>query len=190
MFHILFKCLEELSIDVFEEIIDQSYSKRSDNVFASFDPCELLNLLQQKIAGVKSLRERVPFIKDLINLNIRKIKITQQSVALRSDYQSAYPKLNHDLISIHEHDYLDLQNFLRRLDNEGVKDLKHEKTVYIFLADEILSMTFETFKLTLKEFEKGISVDEYYKTMKKRRIFTPSYHQNLIKKLFQSSVLF
>lgn len=51
-------------------------------------------------------------------------------------------------------------------------------------------MPYETYELTLKEFEKGISVDEYYKTMKQKGIFTPSYHKNLIDKLFQSSVLF
>jgi hypothetical protein len=189
MFHIMFKCLDELMIDIFEEIIIESYSRRSDNAFGSFDHRELLNALKQRVAGDKSLLERIPFIEDLINLNIRKIGINKQPLDLQPGYQTVYPKLNHDLISIHGHDYLDLQNFLKRLDDAGVKDLKLEKTVYIFLIDEILSMTHETFRLTLKEFEKDISVDDYYELMKKKGILTPSYHKDLVNKLTQSGVL-
>jgi hypothetical protein len=97
--------------------------------------------------------------------------------------------LDHNLISIHEHDYLDLRRFLSKLSREGTKNLSPDRTVYIFLTNEILSFTYETYDLTLKEFEKGIAVDEYYKMMDKRGIFTTSYHENLIKKLFQSRVL-
>ena len=190
MFHIMFKCLDELMIDIFEDIIFESYSKRSDNVFAAFDYCELLNFLKQKIAGDASLSEVAPFIEDLLNLNMRKIGVNKQSVELHAGYRTGHPKLNNGLISIHEHDYLDLQRFLKRLDNEGFKHLKPEKTVYIFLTDEILSMSNETFDLTLKEFEKGISVVDYHKTMEKRGIFSPSYHKNLINKLFQCRVLY
>ncbi len=188
MFHIMFKCLDGLIIDIFENIIFESYSNKKDNVFAAFDHRELLNFLKQKIAGDKSLLERIPFIDDLINLNIRKIGVNKQPVDPRA-YKTGHLKLNHDLISIHEHDYLDLGNFLKRLDKEDVKDLKLEKTVYIFLVDEILTMTYETFRLTLKEFERGISVDDYYKLMKKKWIFTPSYHTELINRLTRSGAL-
>ncbi|MCG2722442.1 MAG: hypothetical protein L6290_10585 [Thermodesulfovibrionales bacterium] len=42
----------------------------------------------------------------------------------------------------------------------------------------------------LRTFEKGISVHEYYQLMERKKIFTYSYHKNLIAKLFQSNVLY
>ena len=68
--------------------------------------------------------------------------------------------------------------------------LTAEMTVSIFLADEIMTMTYDTYRATIKEFEKGISVHEYYQLMERKKIFTYSYHKNLIAKLFQSNVLY
>jgi hypothetical protein len=189
MFHIMFQCLDGLMIDTIEDIVSESYSQRSGNVFTSFDYRELLNLLKQKFAGNKSPFKRIPFAGDLINFNLEKLGGLQRLPGPRARRQEDLPKLDHNLISIHEHDYLDLRRFLSRLSREGTKNLSPDRTVYIFLTNEILSFTYETYDLTLKEFEKGIAVDEYYKIMDKRGIFTTSYHENLIKKLFQSRVL-
>ena len=93
-------------------------------------------------------------------------------------------------MSFHDHDYLDIRDFLKRIDKQGVNTLKQERTVFIFLADEILSMSYETYNSTLKEFEKRISLTEYYEMMEKKGIFNPSYHKDLIAKLFASDVLY
>jgi len=97
--------------------------------------------------------------------------------------------LNHDFISIHNHDYLDLSSFLKRLEKEGSNILSPEKTVYIFLVDEILSMSYGTYCSTLKMFENDISIGEYYDLMEKKGIFNPAYHRDLISKLLKSGVL-
>ena len=90
---------------------------------------------------------------------------------------------------MHDYDYLDLTGFLARLNREDVQNLVPEKSVYIFLNDQILSMPYETYRLTLKEFERGITIDEYYSLMRRRGIFSPSYHKRLIEDLLQSNVL-
>ncbi|MDI6889468.1 MAG: hypothetical protein QMC83_00795 [Thermodesulfovibrionales bacterium] len=189
LFHIMFKCLDKLAIDLIEEIIIGVYFNRTGNVFMTPDWCEFLNYVKQKITQKESLLFMVPFIGDLTSLCMKKVISQRRPQPARDPYQARRPVLNHAFISVNDHDYLDLQNFLKRLEKEGPSSLSLEKTVFIFLMDEIISMTYETFCATLKEFEKGISLDEYYELMKSRCIFNLSYHENLVTKLFKSNVL-
>jgi hypothetical protein len=189
LFHILFRCLDEMIIDLVERVIAEEYSNRPWNVFTGLDHSELLNHLKQKITHQGSLMSRLPFIEDLIGLQLKKVECRRMPHPIRSLYQTRRPMLNQAFISVHSHDYLDLPNFLKRLEKEGPDNLTPEKTVFIFLADDILSMPYETYSATLKAFEDGISLDEYYEMMKKRHIFTLSYHKDLLARLFQSDVL-
>ena len=190
MFHILFACLDGEVIDLVEEIITELYLDKPGTVFQSVDHGELLYHLENKIRGRESRLSGIPFISDLALLNARKAK--QQSIPYipQNIHQPENPSINQKLISVHDHDYLDLTGFLERLKREGARNLIPEKTVFLFLTDQILSMTWETYRVTLKEFEKGISVDEYYELMRRKGIFSPSYHKGLIEKLFQSNVLY
>ncbi|MGB9715490.1 MAG: B12-binding domain-containing radical SAM protein [Thermodesulfovibrionales bacterium] len=193
MLHIILKCLDEKFIDIIEKIINEKYIKDLKITFDTFkiiDPCELLSLIKERIRENESLNLKVPFIEDLISLNIKKTISLQTKRPDESFQLTSHPRINHEFISINEHDYLDLQNFLKRLEHEGVANLKPEKTVFIFLKDEILSMPFITYRATLKEFEKGISVDEYYTLMNRRKMFDISYHKELVEKLFESKVLY
>ncbi len=105
-------------------------------------------------------------------------------------YQTDRPKLNQAFISENEYDYLDLQNFLDRLEKEGPGSITPDKTAFIFLADEILSMSYITYRTTLKKFENSFSLDDYYVLMRKKGIFTIPYHRELIAKLFENDVLY
>ena len=78
----------------------------------------------------------------------------------------------------------------KRLKEEGPGNLRSEKTVNLFLADEIMSMPYETYHMTLEAFERGISLDQYYRLMDQRGIFDRSYHRRLVAKMFQSDVLY
>jgi len=49
---------------------------------------------------------------------------------------------------------------LEKLKKEGPDKLTPEKTVFIFLEDEILSMSYITYRATLKKFEQGFPLDE------------------------------
>jgi hypothetical protein len=189
-FHIMFKCLDESAVDLLEEIISEIYSKKTGNVFYSLYHAGLLAHIRQKISARKTLFDRIPFIDDLTKLNLKKAGLHTGHRTVKSSYQTNRPQLNHEFVSFYDHDYLDIRNFLKRIDKEGVGALKSERTVFIFLADEILSMTRETYNSTLKEFEKGISLTEYYEIVEKKGIFTPSYHKDLIAKLFESNVLY
>jgi hypothetical protein len=190
LFHIMFKCIDLLTIDIIEEIIVEVYLNRPGNVFSAIDYCELLNYVKIKILQQESLFSRLPFIEELVSFLTKKARYQRRTQPIRSSYRTVQPRLNHAFISIHNHDYLDLPNFLKRLEKEGPNNLTIEKTVFIFLEDEILSMTYETYSATLKAFEKNISLDEYYELMEKKRIFDLSYHKNLVAKLFQSNVLY
>jgi len=190
LFHIMLKCLDERAIDVIEEIITGVYVNRTGNLFTDMDHSELLIYVKQKIILQKTLMSRIPFIEDLIDFNIKKTMCRHMPRPAKSLKQTKRPGLNQAFISVHAHDYLDLPNFLKRLEREGPNNLTPEKTVFIFLADDILSMPYETYQATLEAFETGISLDEYYELVKKRRIFTLSYHKGLIAKLFQSNVLY
>ena len=192
LFHILFKCLKKSVIDLIEEIIDKIYLRRPGNIFNSMDHFELLNSIGQKITEHKSLRSKIPFIHDLISLQINKAVFRQYRRPLHaiSNYQNKRPYLNRAFISSHMHDYLDLPNFLERITRKSAKKLRSKKTIYIFLEDDILSMPYKTYRHTIKEFEKGISIDEYYELMKEKRIFSKAYHKNLVERLFKSNVLY
>jgi hypothetical protein len=175
-------------MELIEDIIERVYEKRAGNVFQNLDHAELLNFLITGIMNKISLSRIVPFAEDLINLNIKKVQCMRTSRHL-SDYQTERPKLNEAFISIHNHDYLNLPAFLKNLKN-GADRLVADMTIFIFLSDEIISMTYDTYRATIHEFEKGISVDEYYQIMERKKIFTHSYHKKLVAKLFQSDVLY
>ena len=190
LFHIMMKCMGERVINLMEKIIVDEYSNRPGNIFASLDPCGLLDLVMRNVKEDETLSVRIPFIEDLAGFSIEKAKAKRNLQAIESRYQVNRPKLNHVYIATHDHDYPDLIGFLKRLDREGAGNLRPEKTVFLFLCDEIISMTNDTYNATIREFEKGISIDEYYERMKKKRIFTPSYHAQLIAKLFRNNVLY
>lgn len=190
LFHILLNCLDEQIIVLLEEIISEVYLKRSGNVFKNLDYSELLDYLMGKITLRESLFSKIPFIEDLIDLNRKKALFLQRPQPSRSLYQTSRPRINNAFISVNEHDYLDLQNFLKRLEQKGPDNLTPEKTVFFFLANEILSMPYITYRVTVKEFEKGISLDKYYVLMNRRGIFDISYHKEIIEKLFKSYVLY
>jgi hypothetical protein len=190
MFHIMADCLGDTMVDLIEEIIAEEYSNRPGNVFTSLDIYELLHFLKFYITKNESFLSGIPFIEDLTAFCIRKALCQRRQQPYKSFYQTAQPKINHSFISVNEHDYLDLQNFLDRLKKEGPSNLTIDKTVFVFLADEILSMSYITYRSTLKKFESGISLDDYYVLMRKKGLFTVQYHRDLIAKLFQHDVLY
>jgi hypothetical protein len=190
LFHILFNCLDELLIGVVEEAITEVHSNRPGSLFKSSDHCELLGDLKRTITRHQSLVSKIPFIEDLTGLQIKKAMCQRRLKEVKRSYQTRRPTLNHAFISIHDHDYLDLSNFLKRLEKEGLTSLMPQKTVFIFLADEIISMPYETYRMTLKVFESGITLDQYYKLMRQRGIFDPSYHETFIAKMLENDVLY
>ncbi|MFH0932705.1 MAG: radical SAM protein [Nitrospirota bacterium] len=190
MFNILFQCLDELTVELIEEIIKEEYSDRPGNTFTSLNEYELLNFIKQKIMQKETLLSRIPFIEDLTNFCIKKAICMRRPMPYRSLYQAERPRLNHAFISVNDHDYLDLDNLLDKLRKEGPGHVTPEKTVFIFLADEILSMSYIVYRSTLKKFENGFSLDDYYVLMKKKGIFDIPYHKNLVAKLFKSDVLY
>ncbi len=190
LFHIMIHCLEDQLADLLEEIVTDEYSNRPGNVFASLDKYELLNFLKLHTMKRESYLSRIPFIEDLTGFSIKKAMCQRRQQPYKSFYQTDRPKINQAFISINEHDYLDLQNFLNRLKKEGPGNLTTDKTVFIFLADEILSMSYITYRSTLKKFENGFSLDDYYVLMRKKGVFTVPYHRDLIAKLFQHDVLY
>jgi hypothetical protein len=190
LFHIMMKCMSKLVINLMEKIIDDEYSNMSGNIFASLDHSGLLELVMRNVIEDETLSLRIPFIEDLAGFSIGKAKAKRRLQALENHYQVNRPKLNHAYIATHDHDYPDLFGFLKELDREGAGNLRPEKTVFLFLCDEIISMTNDTYNATIREFENGISTAEYYERMKKKKIFTPSYHTQLIAKLFRNNVLY
>lgn len=190
LFHILFKCIDKHVIGVVEEVIAEAYLNRAGNPFKSLDHSGLLHALKGTIAKHGSLLSRIPFIEDLTSLQTKKAMYANRPREARGGYQTSRPILNHAFVSIHDHDYLDLSGFLQRLQKEGANDLVPDKTVFVFLADEIVSMPYDTYSITLKEFEAGISLDQYYVLMEKRGIFDRSYHESFLAKMFQSNVLY
>jgi hypothetical protein len=190
MFHIMIHCLGDSIVDLIEEIITEEYSSRHGNIFRSLDTYELLNFLKLHIMKNESYLLRIPFIEDLTGFSIKKAVCQRRPQPYKSIYQTDQPKLNPAFISENEFDYLDLQTLLDKLKKESPGDLSPEKTVFVFLADEILSMSHITYRTTLKKFEPGFSLDDYYVLMRKKGIFTIPYHKELIAKLFKNDVLY
>jgi hypothetical protein len=190
MFHILIHCLDDLIVDLIEEIVTEEYADRPGNVFVSLDEYELLNFLKLYIVQKEGFLSKIPFIEDLTNFIIRKALCQRKPQPYKSSYQTDQPRLNRAFVSENEYDYLDLQSFLVKLKKECPGNLTTDKTVFVFLADEILSMSYVTYRSTLKKFENGFSLDDYYVLMRKKGLFTIQYHRDLIAKLFQHDVLY
>jgi hypothetical protein len=189
LFHVLFNCLDELVIGLVEEVIEELPCETSGNLFESLDHSRLLYNVERAITQDRFLLSRIPFIEDLTALQVKKATSRRSLQGAGPLYSTKRLRLNPAFISIHDHDYLDLSNFLERLEKEGPNNLKPEKAVFVFLVDDILSMPYATYRLTLKEFEKGISPEQYYALMDQRRIFNRSYHERLLTKMFESDVL-
>jgi hypothetical protein len=189
MFHIIFQCLDELFIDVIEEVISEKYAPMPEKIFRASEYSEILSDVTKKIIKDDVLMSKVPFLEDMSDFFLKKALFMRRHESERDHPERDHKTLNRDFISIHEHDYLDLMNFLKRLEREGPHDLTKDKTVFIFLADDIVSMPYTTYSETLKVFEEGMSLKTYYDLMKKKGILTPSYHERLIQRLLQSNVL-
>jgi hypothetical protein len=190
LFHILFGCLNRRVIPLVEEIAAQLHADRRCNPYRSLDLCGLLHRLEGLIKQASSLLSEIPFIEDLISLQVKKAMCQGRSTSLKGAYAPQRPRMNHAFLSVHDHDYLDLSSFLKRLKREGPGNVRSKKTVHIFLADEIMSMPYETYGMTLEAFEKGISLYQYYRLMDQRGIFDHAYHRRLVEKLLESDVLY
>jgi len=189
LFHILLGCLDEAVMDLLEKVIATEYMNTAENPFESLDHWTLLEDLKTAISGHESLLSRIPFIEDLTRLQVKKVRCHGQPRHGGDAHRTQRPTLNQDFISVHDHDYLDLLNFLKKLKKKGSNRLEPEKTVFIFLADEILSMPYETYRMTLKAFESGTGLDEYYALMRQRGIFDQSYHESFVARMFENDVL-
>jgi hypothetical protein len=75
------------------------------------------------------------------------------------------------------------------MEKEGASRLSSEKTVFVFLSDEIVSMPYETYQMTLQAFESETSLEQYYRLMKQRQIFDRAYHEGFLSRMFQGNVL-
>lgn len=188
LFHISLRRLGRELFDIIDDIIEKEYKEKSANIFFDISYYDLLTYISEGIKKKSFFYEKIPFIEDLVKFCITKDKLKNRKEPLRISYIVDKPRLNYPLISIHENDYLNFVVLLKRMEIE--KTFAAQLTVYIFLIDEILTMPFETYKETIKRFEEGISLKEYYNLMEKNKIFNLSYHQELIKKLFESYVLY
>jgi hypothetical protein len=190
LFHILYRCLGEGFTSLIEEEAGEMAAHKVGNPFSSSDDCTLLGSIRKKILKRKGLLSRVPFAEDLIGFFMNKALFHGRPGALISGYQTERPVLNNDLIVVCLHDYLDLDGFMKRMEREGPKKLSAEKTVFLFLNDEIMSMTYETYRRTIHLFAQGVSLPEYYRRMEMSGIFSQEYHDGLVRKLFQSGILY
>jgi hypothetical protein len=190
LFHILFRCLGEDFVGLMEEIVTEIYVERPEKAFKAMDYVELLNALKKKITQKDTQLGRIPFVEDLITLQLRRATQRRGRLPLRSPYQTSRLKLNREFMSLHEHDYLDLPNFLQRLEKEGPAHLKPQKTAIVFLADRLISIPYPTYSRTLKAFEQGLSLDEYYELIEKRHPLELSYHKHLVARMLQNDILY
>jgi len=189
MFHIVFHCLDERAVDIIEQLVSEKYLFIPGDVFKKLGYSEMISDLTRRIVYEDSLVSGIPFIEDMTRLFMRKALHMSRQGSERAASGNKYLTLNPECVTIHEHDYLDLLNFLKRLDTDGPHNLKKEKTVYIFLPDDILSMPYATYSETLKRFEEGMTTETYHDLMKEKGIFTPSYHADLIRRLMKGNVL-
>jgi hypothetical protein len=190
LFYILFQCLDGLAIDLLEKVIQEGYLKGPGHMSDPMDQCQLIRDLEKTVNRDSSLFSKVPFIHDLAGFQIKKFESWQTPRETRQHGLTGTPKLNHRFISIIDHDYADLRTFLERCEKEGPEGLRAQKTVFLFLKDEILSMPYETYGLTLQVFESATSLDEYYELMGERGIFDRAYHEQFVARLFESNVLY
>jgi hypothetical protein len=189
LFHVLFNRLDELVIGLIEKVIQEMCSSTADNLFESLDHIGLLNQMERAIVQDDSLLAKIPFMEDLIALQVRKAESQHMRKWRKEEDQTKTLSLNRSYVSVHDHDYLHLSNFIGRLNKESPDTLKPEKTAFVFLEDDILSMPYATYDLTLREFEKGISLEEYYALMDKKKIFSRSYHEQFTEKMLRNEVL-
>jgi hypothetical protein len=182
---------EVFRIEMLSFILKRIYTHYSE-LFHILYRClgEGFSSIRKKILKRKGLLSRVPFAEDLIGFFMNKALFHGRSGALISGYQTERPVLNNDLIVVCLHDYLDLDGFMKRMESEGPKKLSAEKTVFLFLNDEIMSMTYETYRCTIHLFAQGVSLPEYYRRMEMSGIFSQKYHEGLVRKLFQSGILY
>ncbi len=188
-FHILFFCLGDAFMEVVEEVAVDQAAEQGPFFFKSSDFSGLILRIQDVISADPVRVSMVPFIKDLTRLNLEKTMRRELTHGFSRKISIERPRLKKEHLSIHEHDYLDLSGFLERLKKEGAANLKMQRTVYVFLQDEILAMPHATYRQTFKAFERHISLNEYYELMERQGLFSLSYHRGLIDKLFDSGIL-
>ena len=191
LFHILFCCTDTFWIKALTTVIKPHVEAQHAAFFTQLPLAALLDELVKRIRREKQY-EPLSFLNDLVMFSLKKeqLRFSVPEIPLCNASDDIPCKLNRQRMSIHQHDYSDLKNFLHRLQQvEGNAPIAYKRTVCFFLQDEVLSMPHRTYRQTFQQFEQCIKVSAYLETLQKTRQVDLTKQTSIIKHFRDAGVL-
>ncbi len=191
LFHILIYCFGEDWLKILTATIITIHKESPSVFFSDINLSKILQETQKRFLAKQDWHLQAPFSQDLFNFSHKKISLqgkthSSEEVSIRADKKYV---MNLDAISTHSHDYLNLLSFLKRIADFKDNELTYERTVYIFLSDQILAIPHKTYRNTLKILETPCTIDDYLSKSSKHNVLNIEDNRNLLTSLHHSSIL-
>ncbi|PID71852.1 MAG: hypothetical protein CSB34_04935 [Desulfobulbus propionicus] len=190
LFHTLFFCSKAVWIDDLSTILFPLATKQPKTFFSTIRLDNILTYLSSHLAAAEPYNNYA-FWPDLIRYSLTKQEMLsrdQDTEPQPFDMDQAYI-LNKQRVAIHEHEYPYLSHFLNRLDDTPPEKLQYQRTVFLFLRDEVLTLPHRSFRATLQKFEQPLTVKHYLNQLKNTGGIDTDKHRRTIEKLVENDVL-
>ncbi len=188
-FHILFFCLGDQWLSELAETINFYLGKLQSSFFSSPPLPDLLTDFGEQINS-GALSPHIPFIRDLVRFSCKKLEQGNRSLSQKKNSEEgALFLLASESLSIHEYDYLHLADFLTLLDDHPESPPTYQRTVYLYLSKEIITLPHAVYRNTLKNFEKPCRLKDYYDAQEENNAAHLGAHRQFIDKLIAEGII-
>lgn len=191
LFHILFCCTGTFWVKALARIIKPFVHVQQAAFFAQLPLPELLDELVREIREKKRYQS-LSFLDDLVTFSLKKeqLRFSEPEIAHNNESDDIPYVLNRQRMSIHQHDYSDLKNFLHLLQQvETNAPIPYQRTVCFFLKDEVLSLSHRSYRQTFRQLEQCISLSTYLETLQKTVQVDLAKQTSIIKRFRDAGVL-
>jgi len=190
LFHTLFFCFGTEWIDLLATSISPFLTTHPHTFFTE-PPLEDLLESFAVLLGENASFKRYSFLPDLIQYSLTKQKIAslQKKDSKHVFHEDTLYILNHQRITLHQHEYPDIKNFLHRIATEPPEKFPYQRTVVLYLHDEVLTLPHRSFRATLKKFEQPMRVGDYLEELQLKTEIDAEGHLETLKRLIANKIL-
>lgn len=188
LYHILSACLSTDWFQTLRSLVDIYIVKDPSFFFRELPLEHILQSLGEQLAGNSAVKN-MPFLRDLVRFSIKKVQQSKHDPEpyLRKE-NSDFFVLNREAISIHEHDYPDLRNFIHRIEESG-KKLEYQRTACLYMSTSVITLPHSYYRNTLKKFTRPMQLGSYLDTLTGQAAYGDIQHRQLIEQLIDNGIL-
>lgn len=192
LFHILCAGLGDRWLRDVMEVLAPCLAGEASAAFFSSPPLDaVLEGLESMLVIDSESLSAVPFLRDLVRFSRTKLThLSLHAEPYRPSTTAGHFVLNHDCVTIHEHDYLDLIPFIRRfLQSSDSSLLVYQRTVYFILSKGIITLPHAYYRTTYKYLEQPQTLADYQAYVRSTNGLDLEQHDHILRQLIKEGLL-